>query len=85
MTVKATNPVGSSAGSAASTLRVDTWAPLTQPTLNASSNGTSATLTWVAPADPGGATLTGWTITRTSPGGSPVVTSTGPTTTSARP
>ncbi|MCX6397208.1 MAG: fibronectin type III domain-containing protein [Propionibacteriales bacterium] len=52
-------------------LRVATWAPTTRPTLTVTRSGTTATLTYAAPANPGNATLTGWYVDRTGPGATP--------------
>lgn len=53
------------------TLRVATWAPTAKPSLALSRSGTTATLAYAAPANPGKATLTGWFIDRTGPGTAP--------------
>ncbi|MFL6154979.1 MAG: fibronectin type III domain-containing protein [Marmoricola sp.] len=68
--VKAINAVGTGASAATTTLKVATWAPLTKPGLTATISGSTATLTWTAPANPGGAVLTGWHVVGT--GVSPV-------------
>jgi hypothetical protein len=70
VTVAAINSVGT--GPTASTsLKVDTWAPSTKPVLAVSVIGTTASLNWTTPADPGGAILTGWSIHRSGPGAAP--------------
>lgn len=70
LTIAAKNSIGFGA-TRATTLRVATWAPTTKPTLSVTRSGTTATLSYVAPANPGNATLTGWFIDRTGPGTSP--------------
>lgn len=70
-------------GTARSTsVRIATWAPTTRPGLTLRGNGTTASLSYSAPANPGNATLTGWYIDRTGPGAAPadkVVTTTSTT------
>lgn len=68
--VFAKNAAGTSASSANTTLKVDTWAPTAKPGLTAALTGSTATLTWTAPANTGGAVLTGWHVVGT--GASPV-------------
>lgn len=53
------------------TLRVATWVPTSKPTLTVTRSGTTATLTYTAPANPGKATLTSWFVNRTGPGSTP--------------
>ncbi|MCZ4500340.1 MAG: hypothetical protein JWQ74_2895 [Marmoricola sp.] len=65
--VSAVNALGAGAP-ATTTLTVGTWAPTSPPELTASVSGTAATLSWTAPANPGGASLAGWQILRTSRG-----------------
>jgi len=63
---------------ATGTLRIDTWAPTTRPSLAVTLNGTTATLAITAADNPGNGTLTGWTLTHTAPGGTPASTELGP-------
>lgn len=44
------------------TLRVPTWAPTTAPAVSVATSGTSATVSWSPPANPGNATFTGWRV-----------------------
>ncbi len=69
VTVAAINGVGT--GPTASTsLKVDTWAPTTKPVLTVTKSGHTANLSWTAPANPGGAVLTGWHIAGSGPSNS---------------
>lgn len=47
---------------ASTTLRVPTWAPSSAPAVGANVRGTSATVTWSPPANPGNATFQGWRV-----------------------
>ena len=66
-TVRATNAVGDSTESAAS-VAAPAGPPAPAGKATATMSGTTATITWVAPAALNGATITGYTVTA-SPGG----------------
>lgn len=70
LTIAAKNATGYGATRSTS-IRVATWAPTAKPTLAVTLSGTTATLSYVAPANPGKATLTGWFVDRTGPGSAP--------------
>lgn len=71
VSVTAQNTYGSS--SAATTgLDVPTWVPTAAPDVDVTVGTTSGAVTWTAPANPGGATITGWTVVLTRPTGTPI-------------
>jgi len=59
--VAAKNVVGTGTAKHAS-LRVATWVPTTAPKISASAKGTTVTLKWTQPSNPGHAVGTSWTI-----------------------
>lgn len=59
VSVVAANGSGASPAGTAN-LRIDTWAPTSAPTLSVTGSGSSRTVLWAEPANPGLATLTGW-------------------------
>ncbi len=65
--IRAMNSVGSGDWSAAMMATVAAMAP-GKPSLTATADGTTITLNWIAPADTGGAAITGYTIQHSNDG-----------------